>query len=53
MVEEIFEAIQQDAKLSLAVNPGVAVIANGANSGGPVVCVGSTTGIGDATGVIT
>lgn len=52
MVEEIFKSLQQDAKLSISVEPGITLNANGANVGGPVVSLGQTITVGNATGII-
>ena len=52
MVEEIFKAIQQDAKLSIAVDKGITLNASGGNAGGPISVVGQTLMPGKATGVI-
>jgi hypothetical protein len=51
-VEEIINAILQDARVDIAVDPGIPVQATGGNAGGPVVCVGATISIGSATGII-
>jgi hypothetical protein len=46
-VEEITNALLNEAKIEIYVPPGIAVQAYGANAGGPVVCVGTTiSGIG-------
>lgn len=41
-IEEIVNAIVEDLKLSVAIQPGVPIIATGANAGGPVVVQGTT-----------
>ncbi len=51
-VEEIIKAIQDDARVDIAIAPGIPLTAQGANSGGPVVSVGMTTGIGSGNGII-
>ena len=52
IVEEIFKAFQQDAKLSVAVDSGISLVANGGNVGGPITVVGQTLMPGSATGII-
>ena|SRR3990167_8069044 len=52
IVEEIVEGITQDARMTIAINPGIPVTAGGANAAGPVICQGSTTAPGSGTGVI-
>jgi hypothetical protein len=44
VVEELVYAIQNDMNVQVAVEPGLPVTASGANSGGPVVVVGQSTG---------
>lgn len=51
-VEEIINAILTDARVDIAIPPGIALTAQGGNAGGPVVCVGQTIGIGTGTGII-
>lgn len=51
-VEEIINALLTDARVDVAINPGIPLTAAGANAGGPVACVGSTTGIGSGNGII-
>lgn len=51
-VEEIFNAIQQDAKMSVAVDSGILCQASGGNAGGPIVVVGQTIQPGSATGIL-
>lgn len=41
--EEFIDAIRSDMRIDVALDPGAVVVANGANAGGPVVAVGSTT----------
>lgn len=41
-IEEIIRAIQEDAKITVAIPPGTTLTAAGANSGGPITVVGST-----------
>lgn len=51
-VEEIIRAIQEDAKITVAIPPGTTLSAAGSNSGGPVVVVGSTITLTTGYGVI-
>ena len=51
-VEEIIKALQIDARIDVAIDPGIALTASGANVGGPVQCVGTTIGIGTGKGII-
>lgn len=51
-IEEIIKALTEDARIDVAVDIGIPVQAVGGNAGGPVVCVGTTTSLGSATGII-
>lgn len=51
-IEEIFRAIQEDAKITVAIPPGTTLTAAGANAGGPVSVVGSTITLTTGYGVI-
>jgi hypothetical protein len=51
-VEEIIRAIQEDAKLTIAIPPGTTLTAAGASPSGPVNVVGSTITITTGYGVI-
>lgn len=51
-VEEIFKALLEDARIDIAVEPGIPLEAQGANSAGPVIAIGLTTGIGKGNGII-
>jgi len=51
MIEVIFDAIQSDMRVDIAVDPGIVVQASGANAGGPVVAIGATTAPGTAVGI--
>ena len=51
-VEEIIKAIQLDARVDVAINPGIQLTATGANAGGPVQSIGMTVGIGSGNGII-
>lgn len=52
LVEEIVEAIQNDARSDIAVDSGIVVTSAGANAGGPVVSTGSNPSPHTATGII-
>jgi hypothetical protein len=53
MVEEIISALQLEAKIEIAIPPGVQVTTTGVgNLGGPVVSAGATTNIASGSGVI-
>ena len=51
MMEEIVEAIQNDLRVDVVIDPGAAVTASGGNSGGPVVAIGATTAPHTGVGV--
>jgi len=51
VVEEFISAIQTDMRIDIATDAGAIVQASGANSGGPVVAVGTTTSPHSATGI--
>jgi hypothetical protein len=51
MCEEIVDAIQNDLRVDVVVDPGTTVSASGGNSGGPVVSVGATIVTGTGIGV--
>jgi len=51
-VEEIIKALQEDAKITVAVPPGTTLTAAGASPSGPVNVVGSTITLTTAYGVI-
>ena len=51
-VEEIINAILTDARIDVAISPGLPVQANGGNTGGPVTVLGSTIGLGSGNGII-
>ncbi len=42
-MEEWIRAIQEEAVITIAFSPGIAVSATGANAGGPIQVIGSTT----------
>lgn len=43
IVNEIYDALQNDAKITVSIDPGVKLQATGANVGGPVQSQGQTT----------
>ena len=49
--EEVVDAIQNDLRVDVVVDPGTTVSASGVNAGGPVVCVGATIVTGTGIGV--
>ena len=51
-VEEIINAILNDARVDIAVAPGIALQAIGANAGGAMTCIGTTIALGSGTGII-
>ena len=51
-VEEIINAILNDARIDVAIPFGIPVETMGSNAGGPVPSLGVTTGIGTGTGII-
>lgn len=51
-VEEIIDALQSDARIDVAIKPGIQLTAQGGNAGGPVICVGQTIGVGTGNGII-
>jgi len=51
LIEVIFDAIQTDMRVDVAVDPGIVVAASGANAGGPLAAVGASTAPGSATGI--
>jgi len=52
IVEEVIEAIVLEAKIEVAIPPGIQVLSQGANAGGPVVSQGLTTSIASGTAII-
>ena len=53
MVEEIINALQLEAKIEIAIPPGVQVTTTGiGNLGGPIISAGATTNIASGSGVI-
>jgi len=51
-VQEIINAILTDARIDVAVAPGIPIQANGASAVGPVSVAGMTIDIGRGTGII-
>jgi len=51
MCEEIVDALQNDMRIDIVVDQGITLQANGGNSGGPVVAIGSTLQNGTGVGV--
>lgn len=51
-IEEIIKAIQEDAKLTIAIPPGTTLSASGASPSGPVTVFGSTITLTTGYGVI-
>jgi hypothetical protein len=51
-IEEIIRALQEDAKLTIAIPPGTTLSAAGASPSGPVTVIGSTITITKGYGVI-
>lgn len=52
IVTEIFKALQEDAKITVGINPGQTIQGTGANAGGPVTVIGSTVTFGSGGAVI-
>lgn len=52
IVEEIINALIGNMRVTVAIQPGIPVVAVGANAAGPVVCQGTTIGIGQGNGVL-
>lgn len=51
-VEEIINAILTEARIDVAINPGITLTASGGNAGGPIQVIGTTIGIGSGNGII-
>lgn len=52
VIEEIIKALQTEAIITVAIPPGTTVQVAGANSGGPVVSIGSTINLTTGYGQI-
>lgn len=50
--EEVYRALNEDAKITVAVEPGTQLTASGGNSGGPIQVVGTTISVGKGGAVI-
>lgn len=51
-VEEIINALLTKAKIEVSIPPGTRVISQGANAGGPIVTIGTTSSISKGEGII-
>jgi len=51
-VEEILKELRTKSKITIVIPPGLPVQATGANTGGPVVCIGTTVTPWIAYGII-
>lgn len=51
-IEEIIDALHSDARIDVAINPGIQLTAQGGNAGGPILVVGQTIGLGTGNGII-
>jgi len=51
-IEEIIKALQEDAKITIAIPPGTTLTANGSSPSGPVTVFGSTITIATGYAVI-
>jgi hypothetical protein len=52
LLKVIVEGFQQDAKITVAIDPGLKLQATGGNAGGPVQSQGQTTDYGIGGGII-
>lgn len=52
IVEELVKALHEDSVITIAIPPGIQLIANGANGGGPITVFGSTLSLHRGYGVI-
>jgi hypothetical protein len=52
IVTEIFKAIQEDAKITVGIEPGQTIQGTGANAGGPIAVVGTTLSFGSGGAVM-
>ena len=50
-IEEIMGEVTRNMRINIAVPPGTAVVASGANTGGPLVAYGSSTAPGFGWGI--
>ena len=51
LCEEIIDAIQNDMRVDVSLDPGAVLTAAGGNAGGPITVIGATTAPHSATGV--
>lgn len=51
LCEEIIDAVQNDMRVDIAVDPGATLSAAGGNAGGPVTVVGSTVSLHSGVGI--
>ena len=51
-VEEIIDALLNDARIDVVINPGIPVTVQGANTGGPMMSLGQTISLGSGNGII-
>lgn len=51
LCEEIIDAVQNDMRVDIALDPGATVTAAGGNAGGPVTVVGATTAPHSGVGI--
>jgi hypothetical protein len=51
-VEEIINALLTNAKIEVSIPPGTRVITQGANAGGPMISIGTTSTISKGEGII-
>jgi hypothetical protein len=49
--EEVVDAIQNDLRVDVVVDPGITIAATGGNAGGPVASAGATVVVGTGIGV--
>lgn len=53
VTKEIYRSLKEDANIQIAIGPGALnIVATGANSGGPVTCVGSNVAPGSGVGLL-
>jgi hypothetical protein len=52
IVEEIVNTLLNECVVNVVIDPGIGVITNGANGGGPMVSLGYTTTYGIGNGII-
>jgi hypothetical protein len=52
IVTQVVKALQEDARITIAIPPGTQLVASGGNAGGPIVVYGTTSTITTGGGVI-